>query len=343
MIANVNALKFFCRCLVAVTAFGQCTNAAVQSSPMETVLEAIEHRRKIANGISVSCERVQNNPEGIYRETSIWKIQPSAARFRQEQTVYQSATTSPGEQQEVRTVVAFDGERGVVWHPEDFTGPEDAPLLNVSKMSPDKSFLRGRVTGPVFWWLGIFDDFDAVSTKRISNLAGSSWRRTDDGNIMCVVRHHDTERRYHFSPHVGFNVVEAEHGIRRNGKLFITAHTVVTYKKVDASFVPTAFVRDYPRSGKTDVTEVKSWEFIDELAISEARLPAEFLKPGMLVSDDQVKGGPRIVSSVGTLIPRPRYGTPYTSNPLRGPYWFIIVVGVVVTLVAVVRIRKGAT
>ncbi len=323
-------------------------SAEEQPQYLMKVKAAIEIRRAIAHAITVAGvttsirtvdrETSADLPEPVSSQSSFkWTVAPKASRFRLEET---SPRVDPTNQSsfEMETVMAFDGTNGVLWHPQRKTMSDGTPHVDASKVSAENGFLKGRIFGPVFWWLGILDDYEALISGKSSDLDTYEWSQSPDGEEMiATIKNGEREREFIFSSKYDYNVIRATRRLYRSGEVLVTSNTTVTYEQRNGLMIPVLDVREI--SSGVDSTDFTSWDLIPELPIEQTRLPPDFLEPGMLVSDDSAE---HIldVSEQKTLVPR-LPGSPLPAANSSRRIVFFGVAALAAVAIYIVRIKRS--
>ena len=319
-----------------------------QSAPLEKLVNAIKLRRERAAGISVNGETTliktsdadMEEHEPVSSTTTFnWRIASKVSRFRLEEARQQPDLLN-GEPFEMETILAFDGKKSVLWRPHQTFMSDGTPILDASKMSAENSFWRNRVVGPVFWWVGVLDDPEAIIAGTPTILANAGWKVSiEDDMVVATTRSEDREREFVFDSNFDFNVVSSIRRLNRGGDIRVTSDTTVQYERVNGEWLPKHAVRQISDAMYVESTVFSSWQLGVDLPVEDARLPVDFLQPGMLVSDDK-RQEIQQVSQQKTLVPRPKQSLTQPSSNQTSYFLLLIVVGGVVGIGFVLHRRS---
>lgn len=325
--------------------YSSCAHAEDLREAQQKVLSAIEARRARVHALDVAgvTTRIRSQnittgeeyPEPVSSLVPFrWQIDPANKRFRLDETSEQT-DPSNGAPILVETVIAFDGTAGIAWTPQPLIMSDGLRSLDANKMSATNRSLSSRAFGPIFWWLGIMDDHDALIEGRTTDFDDCAWRKSQDGGeIVATIRIGSQEREFTFSKEQEYNVVSATHRLHAGGEVFVSSSTTVTYERRDGLVVPVMALRELGQ--KLDSTEYTRWETVSTLPIAETQLPKGFITPGKLISDDQSRHILH-VSNQGTLVPR----LPGNELPAReSNYSFVSIAAVVFMLLSFLLWRR---
>ena len=318
-----------------------------QSQSLEKIQNAIQLRRQRAAGISVNgtTTLIKINDSDVPEHEPVsttttfnWRIASEVSRFRLEELRQQPDLVN-GEPFEMETILAFDGKKSVLWRPHRTSMSDGTPILDASNMSAENSFWRNRVIGPVFWWVGVLDDPEAIIAGTPTMLNNPGWNVSTDGDmIVATIRSEDREREFVFAANFDFNVVRSIRRLNRGGDIRVTSDTTVQYERLNGEWLPKHAVRQISDATHLESTVFSSWQLGVDLPVEDTRLPVDFLQPGMLVSDDQ-RQEIQQVSQQKTLVPRPKH-TPKQPSTNQTSYFLLLIVVVGVIGIGLVLHRR---